>query len=269
MSSSSVGTSSSCRVYGTKSSSELRNVPTITSKRIYIYIYIYVCVCVCVHSYCSVSASDVSTYIHLSLSLSLSLNIYVYICVCVCVQLTLALFSSLLGYCIFPLDIAAFLCLFTSNKIISTIIVLACFSWSCWSAFPFVGSSVPPSKRVLALYPVRNRLSLSLSHTHTHIHSHTHVLRLSLTIHAHALLIRDRSSTSTSTESLTPCVSIAFPLSPRSCSGLSHVPLGLMAHASALIASTNQHRSYIYIYMRVYLSACMSPNLLQSKSCNM
>ena len=90
-------------------------------------------------------------------------------------------------------------------------------------------------------------LSLSLSHTHTHIHSHTHVLRLSLTIDAHALLIRDRSSTSTSTESLTPCVSIAFPLSPRSCSGLSHVPLGLMAHASALIASTNQHRSYIYI----------------------
>lgn len=61
----------------------------------------------------------------------------------------------LLGYCIFPLDIAAFLCLFTSSKILSTIIVLACFSWSCWSAFPFVGSSVPPSKRALALYPVR------------------------------------------------------------------------------------------------------------------
>ena len=61
----------------------------------------------------------------------------------------------LLGYCIFPLDIAAFLCLFTTSKILSTVIVLACFSWSCWSAFPFVGSSVPPAKRLLALYPVR------------------------------------------------------------------------------------------------------------------
>ena len=169
-------------------------------------------------------------------------------------QLTLALFSSLLGYCIFPLDIAAFLCLFTSNKIISTIIVLACFSWSCWSAFPFVGSSVPPSKRVLALYPVRNRLSLSLSLSHTHTHTFTHTRSSSLlddrcSCPSHPRSIEHLHIDRVANALCVHCVSLVSPVMLRSLSCTSR------SHGSRFCAhSVHQSASIIYIYICVCIS---------------
>ena len=61
---------------------------------------------------------------------------------------------SLLGYCIFPLDIAALLCLLWTNKVYNSLVLLAGIGWACWASVPFVSAAVSPQRRFLAVYPL-------------------------------------------------------------------------------------------------------------------
>ncbi|KAH1066646.1 hypothetical protein J1N35_031633 [Gossypium stocksii] len=61
---------------------------------------------------------------------------------------------SLLGYCLFPLDIGAVICLLKDNVIIKMIVVSVTLAWSSWAAYPFMSSAVNPRRKALALYPV-------------------------------------------------------------------------------------------------------------------
>lgn len=61
---------------------------------------------------------------------------------------------SLLGYCLFPLDIGALICMFKSHSIINGIIVLITLAWSSWAAYPFVSAAVSSNRKALAVYPV-------------------------------------------------------------------------------------------------------------------
>ncbi|KAJ7298603.1 hypothetical protein O6H91_06G140000 [Diphasiastrum complanatum] len=61
---------------------------------------------------------------------------------------------SVLGYCLFPLDIGASICMAKDNKIFRSIIVLLTVAWSSWAVYPFVSTAVPPSRKALAVYPV-------------------------------------------------------------------------------------------------------------------
>ncbi|XP_008808334.1 protein YIPF6 homolog isoform X2 [Phoenix dactylifera] len=61
---------------------------------------------------------------------------------------------SLLGYCLFPLDVGALICLLGINVIIKMMVVLVTFSWSSWAAYPFMSTAVSPRRKALALYPV-------------------------------------------------------------------------------------------------------------------
>lgn len=61
---------------------------------------------------------------------------------------------SLLGYCLFPLDIGAFICMLKLNVIAKMIVVFVTLSWSSWAAYPFMSSAVNPRRKALALYPV-------------------------------------------------------------------------------------------------------------------
>ncbi|XVF26409.1 hypothetical protein REPUB_Repub14bG0014000 [Reevesia pubescens] len=61
---------------------------------------------------------------------------------------------SLLGYCLFPLDIGALICMLKGNVIVKVIVVCVTLSWSSWAAYPFMSSAVNPRRKALALYPV-------------------------------------------------------------------------------------------------------------------
>ncbi|KAL3684333.1 hypothetical protein R1sor_002355 [Riccia sorocarpa] len=61
---------------------------------------------------------------------------------------------SLLGYCLFPLDIGAIVCLAKASKLFRSIVVLVTIMWSSWSSYPFVSTAVPHSRKALAVYPV-------------------------------------------------------------------------------------------------------------------
>ncbi|KAB5552684.1 hypothetical protein OIU76_009447 [Salix suchowensis] len=61
---------------------------------------------------------------------------------------------SLLGYCLFPLDIGALICMLKDNVIIKLIVVFVTLAWSSWAAYPFMSSAVNPRRKALALYPV-------------------------------------------------------------------------------------------------------------------
>lgn len=74
---------------------------------------------------------------------------------------TMSFFQSLcvLGYCIFPLDLAAmFIALLRicglSSIILSIIIVAIGFVWSTRASTVFIGQFIVPAKRALAVYPV-------------------------------------------------------------------------------------------------------------------
>ncbi|GAM21942.1 hypothetical protein SAMD00019534_051170 [Acytostelium subglobosum LB1] len=74
----------------------------------------------------------------------------------------LSLFQSVcvLGYCVFPLTIATFVIwvvqLFIHNLhiLIKLPIVGGCLFWSTFASYGFLASSVPPSRKALAAYPV-------------------------------------------------------------------------------------------------------------------
>lgn len=61
---------------------------------------------------------------------------------------------SLLGYCLFPLDIGALVCMFTSSVLLKVILVPITLAWSSWAAYPFMSAAVSPRRKALALYPV-------------------------------------------------------------------------------------------------------------------
>ncbi|PKI62358.1 hypothetical protein CRG98_017164 [Punica granatum] len=61
---------------------------------------------------------------------------------------------SLLGYCLFPLDVGAVICLLKDNVILKVIVVCVTLAWSSWAAYPFMSSAVNPRRKALALYPV-------------------------------------------------------------------------------------------------------------------
>lgn len=60
----------------------------------------------------------------------------------------------LLGYCLFPIDIAAIVSVFVKYRIVRYIVTPACITWASWAAVPFVGGSVPPARRALAVFPL-------------------------------------------------------------------------------------------------------------------
>lgn len=61
---------------------------------------------------------------------------------------------SLLGYCLFPLDIGAVICMLKDNVLVKVIVVCVTLAWSSWAAYPFMSSAVNPRRKALALYPV-------------------------------------------------------------------------------------------------------------------
>ncbi|KAL6001957.1 Protein YIP4a [Asimina triloba] len=61
---------------------------------------------------------------------------------------------SLLGYCLFPLDVGALICMLKDNVIIKAIVVAITLAWSSWAAYPFMSAAVSPGRKALALYPV-------------------------------------------------------------------------------------------------------------------
>ncbi|KAM5553885.1 protein YIP4a [Rosa sericea] len=61
---------------------------------------------------------------------------------------------SLLGYCLFPLDVGALICMVKDNVILKVVVVSITLAWSSWSAYPFMSSAVNPRRKALALYPV-------------------------------------------------------------------------------------------------------------------
>jgi hypothetical protein len=69
---------------------------------------------------------------------------------------TIGFFQSmcLLGYCLFPLDMAAILCLFVKSAIVRWIVVPITIAWASWASVPFIGGAVPTKRRALAVYPL-------------------------------------------------------------------------------------------------------------------
>ncbi|KAK9153109.1 hypothetical protein Sjap_000589 [Stephania japonica] len=61
---------------------------------------------------------------------------------------------SLLGYCLFPLDIGALICMLKDNLIVKVVVVCVTLAWSSWAAYPFMSAAVNPRRKALALYPV-------------------------------------------------------------------------------------------------------------------
>jgi hypothetical protein len=61
---------------------------------------------------------------------------------------------SLLGYCLFPLDVGALVCMLKDSVILKIIVVTITLAWSSWAAYPFMSAAVNPRRKALALYPV-------------------------------------------------------------------------------------------------------------------
>ncbi|CAM0955334.1 unnamed protein product [Alopecurus aequalis] len=61
---------------------------------------------------------------------------------------------SLLGYCLFPLDVGALICLLKDGDVLKIVVVAVTLAWSSWAAYPFMSAAVNPRRKALALYPV-------------------------------------------------------------------------------------------------------------------
>ena len=60
----------------------------------------------------------------------------------------------LLGYCIFPLNIAALLTRVWANAWFRIAVTGVCFIWATRASVPFIEGLVPESRKILAVYPV-------------------------------------------------------------------------------------------------------------------
>jgi len=58
-----------------------------------------------------------------------------------------------LGYCVFPIVVASFLCLAWGNHIYRGIIVALAFAWATRASVVFMSQLVNPDRKVLAAYP--------------------------------------------------------------------------------------------------------------------
>ena len=87
---------------------------------------------------------------------SLSLGAVVLTCNVVLLGGNIGFFQSmcLLGYCIFPLDIAAIVTVWVTNIIARWIVILVALAWSSWASVPFIAGSVSPARKALAVYPL-------------------------------------------------------------------------------------------------------------------
>jgi len=61
---------------------------------------------------------------------------------------------SLLGYCIFPIALAAFACVFLGNIAARAVLLVVALVWSSWAGVPFIAGSVPARRKGLAVYPL-------------------------------------------------------------------------------------------------------------------
>jgi protein YIPF6 len=62
---------------------------------------------------------------------------------------------SLLGYCLFPLDVgAALICLLKDSVVLKMVVVTITLAWSSWAAYPFMSAAVNLRRKALVLYPV-------------------------------------------------------------------------------------------------------------------
>ncbi|PWZ19277.1 Protein YIPF6 [Zea mays] len=61
---------------------------------------------------------------------------------------------SLLGYCLFPLDVGALICMLKDSVILKMVVVTVTLAWSSWAAYPLMSAAVNPKRKALALYPV-------------------------------------------------------------------------------------------------------------------
>mmetsp|Transcript_24340 Transcript_24340/g.53157 ORF Transcript_24340/g.53157 Transcript_24340/m.53157 type:complete len:202 (+) Transcript_24340:214-819(+) len=59
-----------------------------------------------------------------------------------------------LGYCIFPLNLASIVCLVGGHILWRTLVVAVCFFWSTGASLGFMGELVPPNRKALAIYPL-------------------------------------------------------------------------------------------------------------------
>ena len=69
---------------------------------------------------------------------------------------TIGFFQSicLLGYCLFPMDVAALVCAFVSLALVRWIVVGVAVVWSSWASIPFIAGAVPTARKALAVYPL-------------------------------------------------------------------------------------------------------------------
>ena len=61
---------------------------------------------------------------------------------------------AVLGYCIFPLNIAALICILGGSILWRGLVVAVCFFWSTGASLGFMGELVPPNRKALAVYPL-------------------------------------------------------------------------------------------------------------------
>ena len=61
---------------------------------------------------------------------------------------------SLIGYCIFPLDMSAVLCWVSANSWYRFFVVGLGVTWSCGASVPFVSAAVVEERKALAVYPM-------------------------------------------------------------------------------------------------------------------
>lgn len=60
----------------------------------------------------------------------------------------------LIGYCLFPINIAAVVCLFVKIKWLRVLMLGVCLVWASAAAVPFISKTVVDRRRALAVYPV-------------------------------------------------------------------------------------------------------------------
>ncbi|KAF3593377.1 hypothetical protein DY000_02027615 [Brassica cretica] len=56
------------------------------------------------------------------------------------------------GYCLFPLDVGAVICMLKDNVILKMIVVSSTLAWSSSAAYPFMSAAVNLKRKALALY---------------------------------------------------------------------------------------------------------------------
>jgi hypothetical protein len=68
----------------------------------------------------------------------------------------ISFFQSLcvLGYCMFPLVLAALACYFVANSVVRGAAVAAALAWATRASSVFMAELVDPPKRLLAVYPL-------------------------------------------------------------------------------------------------------------------